>query len=48
MWLIPVWDAMAFFIWLVSFGRNSFRWRGGEYYIRDGQLVPVTAHTAEK
>ncbi len=48
MWLIPVWDAMAFFIWLVSFGRNSFRWRGGEYYLRDGQLVPVTAHTAEK
>jgi ceramide glucosyltransferase len=48
MWLIPVWDAMAFFIWLVSFGRNSFRWRGGEYSIRDGQLVPVTAHTAEK
>jgi ceramide glucosyltransferase len=48
MWLIPVWDAMAFFIWLVSFGRNSLRWRGGEYYIRDGQLVPVTAHTAEK
>jgi ceramide glucosyltransferase len=48
MWLIPVWDAMAFFIWLVSFGRNSFRWRGGEYYIRDGQLVPVTANTAEK
>jgi ceramide glucosyltransferase len=48
MWLIPVWDAMAFFLWLVSFGRNSFRWRGGEYYIRDGQLVPVTAHPAEK
>lgn len=48
MWLIPVWDAIAFFIWLVSFGRNSFRWRGGEYYIRDGQLVPATAHTTEK
>jgi ceramide glucosyltransferase len=48
MWLIPVWDAMAFFVWLVSFGRNSFRWRGGEYYIRDGQLVAVPAHTAEK
>jgi ceramide glucosyltransferase len=48
MWLIPVWDAIAFFIWLVSYGRHSFRWRGGEYYIRDGQLVSVTAHTAEK
>jgi ceramide glucosyltransferase len=43
LWLIPVWDAMAFCIWLISFGRNSVRWRGGQYYIRDGVLVPVTA-----
>jgi len=47
LWLIPVWDAMAFFIWLFSFGRNSVRWRGGHYYIRDGQLVP-TAPSAAK
>jgi ceramide glucosyltransferase len=48
LWLIPVWDALAFFIWLFSFVRNSVRWRGGEYYIRDGQLVPVTANPADK
>jgi len=48
MWLLPVWDAMAFFIWLVSFGRNSFRWRGGEYYLRHGQLARVTANAAQK
>jgi ceramide glucosyltransferase len=48
LWLIPVWDALAFFIWLFSFVRSSIRWRGGEYYIRDGQLVPVTANPAEK
>jgi ceramide glucosyltransferase len=42
LWLIPVWDALALVLWLVSFGRNSIRWRDGEYYIRDGQLVPVT------
>jgi ceramide glucosyltransferase len=48
MWLIPLWDAMAFFIWLASFARNRFRWRGGEYYIRHGQLLPVTAHPARK
>jgi ceramide glucosyltransferase len=41
--LIPVWDAVAFAIWLVSFARNSIRWRDGEYYIRDGKLVPVAA-----
>jgi ceramide glucosyltransferase len=43
LWLIPLWDAMAFCIWLISFGRNSVRWRGGQYYIRDGMLVPATA-----
>jgi hypothetical protein len=48
LWLIPVWDALAFFIWIFSFVRSSIRWRGGEYYIRDGQLVPVTANPSER
>jgi ceramide glucosyltransferase len=39
--LLPVWDAVAFAIWLISFSRNSIRWRGADYYIRNGQLVPV-------
>jgi ceramide glucosyltransferase len=39
--LLPVWDAVAFAIWLISFSRNSIRWRGADYYIRDGRLVPV-------
>ncbi len=42
MFLIPVWDAMAFVIWLISFGRKSIRWRGVEYFIREGILVPAT------
>jgi ceramide glucosyltransferase len=45
--LIPVWDVLAFLIWLTSFGRNSIRWRDAEYYIRDGKLVPVTSTNAE-
>ncbi|HWE48752.1 MAG TPA: glycosyltransferase [Bryobacteraceae bacterium] len=40
--LLPFWDAVAFGIWLVSFTRSSIRWRGADYYIREGQLVPVT------
>jgi hypothetical protein len=39
--LIPIWDGVAFAIWLASFGRNSIRWRGADYNIRDGRLVPV-------
>jgi hypothetical protein len=41
--LIPVWDAVAFAIWLTSFGRSSIRWRGADYHIRDGRLVPVAS-----
>lgn len=42
MLLIPLWDALAFLIWLVSFGRKSIRWRGVDYFIRDGRLEPAT------
>ncbi|HEY6248380.1 MAG TPA: glycosyltransferase [Candidatus Angelobacter sp.] len=38
--LIPLWDALAFTIWVISFGRKSVRWRDNNYYIRDGMLVP--------
>ena len=41
LWMIPLWDLMAFMIWVTSFGRNTIRWRGYDYYIRDGILVPV-------
>jgi ceramide glucosyltransferase len=46
MFLIPVWDAVAWFIWVASFLRNSIRWRGGEYYIRDGMLVRTASQPA--
>jgi ceramide glucosyltransferase len=38
--LIPLWDALAFLIWLVSFTRTSIRWRGVDYQIRNGHFVP--------
>lgn len=41
--LIPIWDALAVSIWLASFTRNTIHWRNHEYYIRDGELVPVSA-----
>jgi ceramide glucosyltransferase len=45
--LIPLWDAMAFAIWLVSFGRRTIRWRGIDYYIRKGKLVSANANSSE-
>src|SRR5580658_2267711 len=46
--LIPLWDAVAFSIWLVSFLRSSIRWRGADYYIQDGKLVPVAPSSGPK
>ncbi|MGA8368182.1 MAG: glycosyltransferase [Candidatus Acidiferrales bacterium] len=46
--LIPVWDALAFVIWLASFSRKSIRWRNAKYYIQDGLLVPAASPAAEK
>jgi len=41
--LIPVWDALAVCIWVASFTRKTISWRNHEYYIRNGELVPVSA-----
>ncbi len=41
MGLIPLWDAVAFGVWAASFLRRSIRWRGSDYYIRGGTLVPI-------
>jgi ceramide glucosyltransferase len=46
--LIPLWDAAAFLIWAASFARRSIRWRGSDYYIRGGALVPVNSGFAEE
>jgi ceramide glucosyltransferase len=46
--LIPIWDALAFLIWAASFARRSIRWRGSDYYIRGGTLVPVNSSFAEE
>ncbi len=45
--LIIVWDATAFMIWLLTFGRNSIRWRNVDYRIREGTLVPVVQAPAQ-
>lgn len=44
--LVPLWDALAFVIWLVSFACRAIRWRGVDYYIRGSMLVPMAPHSA--
>jgi ceramide glucosyltransferase len=45
--VVVAWDAFAFVMWLASFGRNSIRWRGGDYRIRNGQLVPAASNAGD-
>jgi ceramide glucosyltransferase len=44
--LFVAWDLTAFFIWLASFVRRGIRWRGIDYIVRAGMLVP--GHDAPK
>ena len=44
--LIPLWDALAFAIWIASFVRTTIRWRGVDYLLREGTLVAATPNTA--
>lgn len=48
--LIPVWDAIAFVMWLVSFGRKTIRWRGVDYFLQEGKFAAATpaARDAER
>jgi len=46
--LIPAWDAIATLIWLTSFTRKSIRWRGQDYRIVQGNLVPVESALSDE
>ena len=46
--LIPVWDAMAFWIWLVSFTRKSITWRGREHSLEGAQFIASKQNTARR
>lgn len=41
LWLVPVVDGVDFFIWLASFWRNRVEWRGADFYVREGRLIPI-------
>ena len=46
--LIPLWDAWALLIWVLSFGRRSIKWRDIDYRIREGVLVPAALPVPRK
>jgi ceramide glucosyltransferase len=47
-WLVPLWDAFAFIIWLNSLLWSRVRWRGAQYRIAGGRLIPLASHPHER
>jgi len=39
LWLLPLRDFCALWVWIWSFAGNSITWRGEEFLLRDGKLV---------
>jgi ceramide glucosyltransferase len=42
-WLLPIRDALAFVVWLAGFCLNRIHWRGREFLVHDGRLIPVAS-----
>lgn len=40
-WLAPLRDIANFGVWLASFFSDRFSWRGVQYQVRDGLLIPI-------
>jgi ceramide glucosyltransferase len=40
-WLLPIRDAIGFVVWLAGLFLNRIHWRGREFVVDDGRLIPV-------
>jgi ceramide glucosyltransferase len=43
LWLVPLRDAVYFFIWVASFASSRITWGGEEYTMQGGQMVRVAS-----
>jgi len=41
LWLLPVRDLVAVFVWLASFAGHTVTWRGDRFELRNGRLVRI-------
>ena len=42
-WLIPLRDAIEFFIWVLALFSNRISWHDSKFYVRRGRLIPITS-----
>lgn len=46
LWLVPLWDAIHFVVWVASFASNHIVWGDVEYVVDGGRMKPVGAGEA--
>jgi ceramide glucosyltransferase len=44
-WLLPVRDALGFGVWCAALFRNRIQWRGREFALNKGRLIPVVGES---
>ena len=47
-WLIPLRDAVGFFIWVATLFSNRVSWRESKFDVRRGRLIPVTSRAGSE
>ncbi len=46
LWLLPLRDLVAFWVWFASFADNKVHWRGEVFILKDGKISPVYSRGA--
>ena len=42
LWLIPLRDVVALFVWMASFAGHKVSWRGDYFYLKNGKLARIS------
>lgn len=45
LWLVPVRDTISFIIWITGFFSDKICWRGMNYHVRHGELIPIPVNS---
>lgn len=48
LWLVPLWDAIHFVVWVASFASNHIVWGNVEYIVNGGRMKPVASGTTTR
>jgi ceramide glucosyltransferase len=47
LWLLPLRDAIHFFVWLAGFTSNRVKWGGTEYEVHEGKMSAISSSSLE-